>query len=285
MRTIMKQSIINFCLLALMSTALAGCAQSIGGRIARPPTDQSAKVPAGAEPLPPAHTHTLRFWRDYSKSIDEESLAKITNELVDAIMRHKERIAGVEVVRFANGTNSVWAEMPVKFIWGLPPEVQEFKPDLDNAPPDAKLFKDAMKRYIDSERHKYEERKAFLFSQYKALVESQLKNFTDYLLQRPAVGAPCTRFATLAQRIMTEDLQYSVLITDGWVDCPDEQGLAMKSVELRGKHVILQLTRHMDSLADDEEFLRRKAFLHKLFPASEIVPASMSHQAIEFIFQ
>jgi hypothetical protein len=287
MRIIMKQSITNFWLLALLSLVSAGCAQRAGGNEVRPPAGQNANAPTATVPssLSPAHANTVRVWRDYSKSIDEETLAKIANELAGAIMRHKEQIVGIEVVRFANGTNSVWAELPVKFIWGPAPEISEFKPNLDNAPTDTKLFKDAMKRYIEGEHRKHEEEEARLLSEYKAHVEEQLKRFTDYLLQGPTVGAPCTRFTTLAERMRTEDLPYSVLITDGWADCPNEKNHSTDGVVLHGKHVILQLTRHADSQADDEDFLQREAFLHTLFPTSKVVPASMPDQAIEFMFQ
>lgn len=284
MRTITKQFIINSCLLALLSLASVSCVKRAGGSELRPPDVRRADTPAVSLPQP-ASANTLRVWRDFSKSTDEEMLAKIVDELASAIMRHKEQIVGVEIVRFAEETNSIWAAMPEKFIWGTAPEVPEFELDMTKAPPPAKLFKDAKEEYIQSERRKYEERKALLLSEYKARVDEQMKKFRDYLLQSPVVGAPCTRFAPLAERMRAENLPYSVLITDGWADCPDEKGHAPNGVELRGRHAVIQLTRYADSQANDEEFLRRNAFLRGLFPTSEVLPASMPDHVVEFIFR
>ncbi|HEX8146542.1 MAG TPA: hypothetical protein VF591_04985 [Pyrinomonadaceae bacterium] len=287
MRDITKSSTINCCLLALLALAPASCRQGAGG--GAPPTTAPALRLAGAHetgvPPPSSPASTLRVWRDFSKSADEKTLARIAEELADAVMLHKEQIIGVEVVRFANANGSVWSELPEKFIWGPAPEVPGFSPDLSKAPADAKLFKDAMEKYVQGERLKYEEGRALLLSEYTARVEGQLKRFRDYLLQGPAVGAPCTHFAPLAERMRAENLPYSVLITDGWADCPGERGRAPGGVELRGRHAVIQLTRHADSQADDGEFLRRSAFLRGLFPASEVVPASVPTRAIEFIFQ
>ena len=56
-----------------------------------------------------------------------------------------------------------------------------------------------------------------------------------------------------------------MLITDGWADCPDEKGRVLEGIELGGRHVVVQLTRHADSQANEGEFLRRNAFLRVLF--------------------
>ncbi|HEV7891704.1 MAG TPA: hypothetical protein VGP08_13770 [Pyrinomonadaceae bacterium] len=276
-----RQSTLSLCAAAL-ALAAAGCvgAGGVGLKIPPPPPNyhNDARAPA-------ADADTLRVWRDFSKSADEEMLAKIADDLVEAIMRHKEQVVGVEVVRFAEGDKSVWSGVPVKFVWGPAPEVAEFKPDPSKAPPNAKLFKDAMEKYLDGERRNHEERNARLLSEYGERVVARLKEFREYLLQGPTVGAPCTHFGPLAGRMKADGVRYSVLITDGWADCPDEKGQPAGGVELSGRHAVIQLTRHADSYADDEEFPRREEFLRGLFPKSEVVPASSTARAVEFIFR
>jgi hypothetical protein len=288
MRSTTRRFITNSWLPALLALASAGCVQRAGvGRLLTPADVGAGRsFTAGGPPPPrPAHPPTVRLWRDYSNSVDERVLARIAEELADAIMLHKEQVVGVEVVRFADGANSVWAETPAKFNWGPAPEIPEFTPDLSKAPTNARLFKDAMKDYVEGQRREYEKEKARLLSEYGARVEEQLNKFTEHLLERPKAAAPCTRFTTLAERMRLEDLPHSVLLTDGWADCPDERGRAAEGVALNGRHAIIQLTRHADSQADDAEYLKRKAFLEGLFPASKVVHASMPGQAMEFIFQ
>lgn len=278
-----RQSTVNLCATLALAVAAAGCVGTGGvGVRATPPQpfrfDSERATTTAA-------TETLRVWRDFSKSADEETLAKIADELIEAIMRHKEQIVGVEVVRFADGGKSVWAGVPAKFVWGPAPEVAEFKPDPSRAPPNAKLFKDAMDKYNEGERRKHEEKNALLLSEYRSLVETRLKEFREYLLQGPTAGALCTHFGPLAERMKSDGVRYSVLITDGWADCPDEKGQPPSGVELSGRHAVIQLTRRADSRADDEEFPRREAFLRGLFPKSEVVRASAPARAVEFIFR
>lgn len=289
-----KPCIVNLCLLALLALASGSCLHRAGGgppppalRLAGGHTAGAAgpTAPAPGEPAPAPDARVLRVWRDFSKSADEGTLAKIADELAEAIMLHREQIVGIEVVRFANARDSVWSELPEKFIWGPAPEVPAFNPDLSKAPADAKLFKDAMEKYTRAERRRYEEERAQLLGEYNSRVEEQLKRFKGYLLQGPSVAAPCTHFAPLAERMRAENLPYSVLITDGWADCPAERGHVPGGVELRGRHAVIQLTRRADTQSDDEEFLRRGEFLRGLFPTAEVVPASVPTRAIEFIFR
>jgi hypothetical protein len=278
-----RQSSVNLCAALLLALAAAGCVGTGGVGVTTPPPPpkylKAERAPTAAA------SETLRVWRDFSMSADEETLAKIADELIEAIMRHKEQVVGVEVVRFADGEKSVWSGVPAKFVWGPAPEVAEFKPDPSKAPPNAKLFKDAMDKYNEGERRKHEEKNALLLSEYRAGVEARLKEFREYLLQGPTVGAPCTHFRPLAERMKSDGVRYSVLITDGWADCPGEKGQAAGGVELSGRHAVIQLTRRADSQADDEEFPRREEFLRGLFPKSEVVPASAPARAVEFIFR
>lgn len=204
MSIITKPSITNFCLLALLALVSSGCMPQAGARPTSPPAgpasgQQGATEQPQPQPSPSAgHEKVLRVWRDYSSSIDEETLGRIASELTAALMQHSEQVVGVEVVRFANGNNSVWAELPKRFIWGAAPHSVEFAPNMDKAPADAKLFKDSMKRYVVEEKRRHEEAQARIMNEYRAHVEEQLKGFRDYLLQAPAVAAPCTRFTTLA---------------------------------------------------------------------------------------
>src|SRR5439155_5519070 len=218
--------------------------------------------------LPPAYPNTLRVWRDFSDSMDDSTLEKIVDDLVAEIARHKEKIVGIEIIRFADAGHSIWQAVPERFIWGARPEIKAFQTDNENAPPDAKMFKDASKEYRHEQERRYNEEKARILGEYKARVDEQLKKFKDYLLQRPSVQAPCTQFASLAARMKKEDLPYNLTITDGWADCPDERDGKISGVDVRGKHVIIQIVRHTDSQANDAEILQLEAFLRTLFPSA-----------------
>ena len=129
-----------------------------------------------------------------------------------------------------------------------------------------------MEKYIEVERRKYEEKNALALSEYVGRVETRLKEFREYLLQAPSVGALCTHFRPLAERMKSDGVRYSVLITDGWADCPDEKGQPPGGVELRGRHAVVQLTRRADSQARRRRVPAPQAFLRGLFPKSEVVP-------------
>src|SRR5439155_15604340 len=120
-----KASLLLFGMLLLI---LNGCgAVGVDRRSSAAPPDP----PSAVDPvtLPPAYPNTLRVWRDFSDSMDDSTLEKIVDDLVAEIARHKEKIVGIEIIRFADAGHSIWQAVPERFIWGARPEIKAFQTD------------------------------------------------------------------------------------------------------------------------------------------------------------
>jgi hypothetical protein len=286
---ITPNSIITRCKASLVLTGallltLNGCGGSgVEPRSAAAPPSP----PAPAEPvsLPPAYPNTIRVWRDFSVSMDDLTLERIADDLVAEISRHKGKVVGIEVIRFADAGHSIWQAVPERFIWGAPPDIKEFQPNDETAPPDAKMFKDARTEYRQEQERRYNEQKGRILHEYDTRLDEQLKRFKEYLLQHPSIQAPCTQFSSLAARMKKEDLPYNLTITDGWADCPDERDGKISGVDVRGKHVIIQLVRHTDSQANDAEIPQREAFLRTLFPSAEVFQPFTLGKAVDSLLR
>jgi hypothetical protein len=231
------------------------------------------------------HLDAVRIWLDFSGSNDNDLLAKYVEDLVGNFERNREKISGVEVVYFSHGDRLIVEEKAEKFVWGSPPPKREFEPDMEKAPSDAKMFKEARDKFIEAERSSFNEENEKAQAGYETRVEDELKKLKDYLLQRPDVSAPCTRFVPLATRMKAENLSYNLVITDGWADCRDEGEKTISAIEPEGKNVILQLTAKKDSEVSGNEIKKREHFLRELFPRADIFPIYMSNQAIETLFR
>lgn len=234
-------------------------------------------------PLTVVRTPIFRVWRDFSGSPDEIVLKKIADEIIAVICQHKVKFSGIEVVRFGNGNGAIESELPQKFIWGDAPNIEEFKPNLDNAPAEVKMFQKERDEYIKKQRDEYENNKNQALSEYNGKVEKALKDFYDYFLQEPSVFAPCTKFFSLAERVQKENLSYNLIVTDGWADCAEEQASQIPSFGIAGKLSIIQLTRSKDSKANEQNFKDREKFLQTLFPNAKVFSAYQTTQAINHL--
>jgi hypothetical protein len=225
----------------------------------------------------------LAIWKDVGGSQDENQFKENLPELEKGIKQKSSFIDGVQVIFYAKGNHSIWKEKPEMFIWAAPPIFKEFDEDavMENAPPEVKAFVTNKDKYIQDARTLYEQEKKRLSDEYSAKVDSEITRLKQYLLQPLDELALCTRFISLAERIAKDNLPYNLIITDGWADCPDEQNNNIKSIEIQGKLIILQLSRGRDLPSDDKTFSQRETFLHKLFPQAEILPAYKPTEAVK----
>jgi hypothetical protein len=268
--------------LTLPCLSLGGCVDTTGVKPS-PPV-------ALAQPAPVAASSTtsnklLGVWRDCSQSENEDELEQVIPALTAAIGTHHQQIVGVRVICFANGNRSIFAEHGKDFVWGVAPAAEDCNPDMEKAPPEAKLFKDAKERFIRAEMSQCQLEQTQRAQAYDERVVSQLKGLEQYLKQRPSAIAPCTPFTTLGARMLREALPYNLTITDGWADCRKEKDGDFAGVNIEGNHVILQLTRQHDSQASDDEIPKREAFLRRMFPSSEVVLASSPTKAVNILFK
>lgn len=227
---------------------------------------------------------TLRIWLDDSGSQNFDLFVKYIDEIVSNIAIYRTRISGVEVIRFSHGNRSIEEETTEKFLWGSLPEEKSFEPNMENAPPDAKLFVEARNKFIEEQRKQFDENKEKKQTDYDNLVESKLKDLKSYLSQKTKITAPCTRFMSLTARMKSENLPYNLVITDGFADCADETEDTISQVELDGKNAVVQLTTITDSGKTDKEIEKRKHFLELLFSPQSIFPVYKSKQALELLF-
>src|ERR1041384_3867897 len=157
------KSLINLLLLILLCVLLGGCAVGPGNKSSSPvPSVQAQPAPTPAptpttKPMLTASSKLLGIWRDWSASESEDEIEQTAPAIVAAIKEHHFQITGARVVRFANGNHSIFAEIGKDFVWGEAPANEDCKPDLEKAPAEAKLFKDAKERYIQSETRRCQE--------------------------------------------------------------------------------------------------------------------------------
>jgi hypothetical protein len=277
-------------LIVAVALLAGGCdEQGAGVEISggEPPTHTATPTPAPTtDASPPANPNVLRVWRDVGGSENNEALeAIVVDDLIATLAKFSDRITGVEVVRFAYSDHPISDEPTEKFMWGTPPAIEAFKPNLDNAPTEVNFFQEAHDSYINEQQRKYDEQNARLRGEYQARVAEQLKKLKVALVRHPDVHAPCTPFTSLAARMKEEDIPLNLTLTDGYADCPSEQEGIVAGVPVKGKHVIIQLTRRADSQGDDGEMQHRAAFLQTLFPAAKVVRAYMPGKAVEMLFR
>jgi hypothetical protein len=147
----------------------------------------------------PVTDKVLTIWRDCSGSGSENELRQMAPELLDAIKQRSQLLAGVQVIRFANGNTSIWSEYGVRFVWGPQPVIKEFvEPDLETAPLEVKMFVEKRAEYIKQAQEQHEQEKARKIQDYQTKVDSELAKLCEYLIQKPKSTAPCTPFKSLA---------------------------------------------------------------------------------------
>jgi hypothetical protein len=273
----------------LIGFTLISCTVAPGVPLTTPGTDsEPVEQLSISEPLSPsdvptlieAKTPLLRASVDYSKSVDWAILAKNIDAFIAAIDKRKHRISGVEVLEFSNGSRSVWSEVPKRFIWGDFPTVPTFQPDMENAPPNARIYKDAQKKYIAEQKATFDSKNAETVNNYEVKTKRELEALKSHLLLPPPVAAPCTRFFELAARMQRENLPLNVLLTDGIADCEHETIQTVSPTVLTGTLIILQVPGHGDNGSSDSLFKSREAFLQTLFPSAAIFPIYMPREAV-----
>lgn len=229
----------------------------------------------------------FKVWKDVGGSQNEDQFAETIPDLLEGVNQRSEFIDGVEIMLFANEGRTIWVEKGRQFFWGTPPAFKEFDEEkvMEKAPESVKMFKQNKQNYIQRARQRYEQEKKRLMNEYKDRVAKRLSQAKDYLLQRSMKDAPCTKFVSLGERIQKDGLDYGLIITDGWADCPNEGTNNIKPVSIKGKLAIVQLTKKTDTQANDEEFSKREGFLHALFPEAQVFPAYRPKDAVEAIFR
>ena len=275
----------------IFATLLVGCVATSGG--IQPPPDFGVSRPSNADngdivvrsSSERADEKVVRVWRDFSKSGDEKLWTKFIDEFIEAVRKHQTKTSGIEVVRFATAGNSIWQEKAEKFIWGEYPVFKDFDVNYADAPPNAKMFQDARKKYIDEKRAAYEKEKARIVNEYDNRVGEQLNRLRAYLGESPTEPARCTSFTELATRIERENIVKNLTITDGWADCTAEAGVEPVPAKVSGKHLIIQLPVHSDTQGSDAALKRREFYLRKLFPTADVFPVYSINKAVEELFR
>lgn len=258
--------------------ALCGCdevattAKTAAAR--QPPTSTSVN------PQVPRSDKYIRFWRDFSGSINEEELKQVIPRLLDEIETRCTVFDGIEVVRFANGSRSMYSEPVAEFYWGAPPVIKEFVPDLENAPNQVRINQRKQNEYIAQQRAQHDSEQERINLAYKQRVETEIEKLYQYLVEKPTALAPCTKFASLAKRIEKEDLSFNILLSDGWADCHNTKLATKRETKLRGKLIVLLLTRKRDTQATEDAFLEHENYMHQIFPTAEVVPAYLATRVL-----
>ena len=224
----------------------------------------------------------IRVWRDKSSSMSENDAKVAVSEFLASIHSHTSMFSGIEVVPFAKGNEPIWSARVERFLWGDPPEIENFDASHSpNAPVATKIFVGAKSSYVNRRRAEYDQKTAGLIDDYERTVMMQLQNAGSYLLEAPVAEAPCTKFASLKRRITEEGLAYNLVITDGWIDCSKTSQLQNISPLMRGKIVILLLTRSADTQNDEEAFEQRAKDMKTIFPTAKIVPVFLAATAVD----
>lgn len=252
------------------------------------PTVPEPEVEVLDTSAPQALGKLLSILKDVSGSQNDDQLKEVLPEINSGIKQFASSFDGIEVTFFANSGRPIWQENSKKFMWGAPPAFKQFDENqiFEKAPKSVKMFAPNKEQYLSRAREKYEMEKNRLLGEYNQRVERALKELSEYLLQKPTREPNCTKFSSLAARVEKDDLDYSLILTDGWPDCPDERSGSITPVNnIKGKLAILQLTRKADTQANDEEYLQREGFLHALFPTARIFPAYRSKEAVEALFK
>ena len=277
------KSCVPLLLVALLAISLSGCELKTQGRpVVKPVNGPESEIVPAVEIA--TSKRMLGLTVDRSGSPSQSQFEELLPDLIAALRVRAESIDGVAVTWVANGNRPTLAERPKIFSWGQLEIPAYVEPNLERAPTDIRFFADRRNRYLAAAKEQYVKEKERLTTSYYSKVDNQLAKLKLYLLQGPSETAPCTRFSSIAVRLERDDYPFTVLLTDGWVDCAEERGRKLKPAKIAGKIVVLQLVRETDNANSDRAIQQREAFLRELFPDAKVLPRYSVSQAMDFLF-
>ena len=269
--------------ITLLAISLSGCELNTQGRSVIPTVPPPAEIIRPAQIVPTDRLLGLTI--DRSGSPSKSQYEELLPDLIAGARARAESVDGVAVTWVANGNRPTLAERPEIFFWGRLEVAPYVQPNLEKAPTDIRFFADRRSHYLAAAREKYEREKAKSIRSFYVKVDEQLGKLKLHLLQGPTETAPCTRFSSIALRLERDDYPFSIFVTDGWTDCPEERHHKLAPAKIAGKLVVLQLARQHDGAHSDSDIRRRERFLRELFPGASVLPAYSVSQAMEFLFK
>lgn len=227
----------------------------------------------------------VRIWFDCSKSTDESVWAYNVDRMIASLEHHRNDISGVEVICFASAGRSIWAELVDLYFWGDPPANDEFTPNFERAPHNAKVFQDAKTRWIDAQRREFMHERSKQTTAYEGRTREALAKLKERLLLPVRTPAACTRFFELAERIAREGRPLNIAVTDGLNDCPGETAERVPAHTFAGRIVIIQVPTRSEAGGRSDTLSSHEAFLQALFPGSKTFPIYLAETAVDDLFK
>ena len=220
----------------------------------------SARVTAG---------DTLRVYRDCSMSMDEAGLRTLLPAIVQVLREHPV-IDIVEVVRFSCHGERLQTVMAT--VYRLDPKPKELEARTDGLAGFFRAGADAQLREVSAKA-------TTEVNSWRNRRDQTLKQVATDLVGEPKQAAACTRFDQLALRIAEEDIPYTLVLTDGWVDC---QQAAPKLPAAHHQPLIVLLPRDKDPVNDAVAlFDARQKQMRELFArGAEIVQPYLAPKAL-----
>jgi hypothetical protein len=196
-------------------------------------------------PVAHAAADTLRIWRDCSTSMSEGDYRLVVDTLLKSV-RPFVQIDRIELVRFSCGDARLSTALP-----------QEFRlADASAKPPNGVMA--IFRAAVVAEASAAEEARA-------NALEHMVR---PVLLEAPEAIARCTRFDSLGARMLKENRPLSVVVTDGWVDCPQRPADGRFS----SATIVVVLPRREDAMSDDATGIRRRVRdMERFFPGATVI--------------
>jgi len=224
----------------------------------------------------------LTVWIDRSGSTDQ--LQKIVPALEEAIKTTTPPLNGVEACPFGMGETSSWAEPCKRFTWGAKPVLDNAKPTTSKMPI-AAIFRESHDSMLAQAKQQDDAEKQRRIAEYNTTVDRQLEAFARYLAERPTKVPPCTQFEDLQARLLGQQRDLNLIITDGLMDCPATQR-TLPTGTPAGRTVILLVPAKRDATAkgsEERRFATRTKAMATLFPEATFLPVFAVEQLPEIL--
>lgn len=210
------------------------------------------------------------MWIDRSGSPTQ--LQRIAPQLEEAF--RATAVTGIEACVFGLGEAHSWAEPCKRFTWGEKPSSGPSKPTTQKMPIEA-IFRESRDKILDQSKQRDDANQQSRIAQYNTAVNQQLAAFSRYLLERPVSVPPCTRFEDMRVRLIGQQRELNLIITDGLMDCPKSARKQKLPLSPPGRTIILLVPSKKDANARDSEeqrFTLRTEAMGELFPWATCVP-------------
>ena len=141
-----------------------------------------------------------------------------------------------------------------------------------------KLLTDAKQRDNAAQQEK--------LAEYKRSMDKEVAEFSRYFLQAAVKASKCTRFEDVRVRLIAQQREVNLVITDGQIDCVNTARAVTVSSSPASRTIFVLVPSKKDAIArdsDEHRFVARADAMRKLFPWATVLPAFAIERLPDFI--